>query len=210
MRDLVDWLEPVLTLDLESIKRELLPLLPQAIMAWQDWRVDLQSGAVLRLNNRWDVTQPNATSCRLEATVSGGTLTLGRQVRLGPRDKFLMLAVSRAADVTTPSQIAVLIDGLPVTEFDVPQRANQFCDPLLLSLARWQGREIKLEIVQTSAGDQSWTDWRNLGFVEYPTPTPWVPLENERVTAVGATKFSAWPTAPGWPPAIPRKPTPTP
>ncbi len=79
----------------------------------------------------------------------------------------------------------------PVTDFDVPERLpNVPLDPWLLSLAAYRGREVLIEIVQTPISDKSWVDWRGLSFAEYPTPTPWIPLDIKQVRSTGETIFS--------------------
>ena len=67
---------------------------------------------------------------------------------------------------------------------------NLVIDPFLLRLAPYQGREVQIEIVQTPTTDKSWVDWRGLGFSEYPTSTPWVPVQIRQARSTGETIFS--------------------
>ncbi len=191
IRDLLDWLEPMLTLDLEKLLAEVAVRLPRSVPAWQDWTAELASGAKLRLANHWDPSDPLRAGYRIECMTTGGPLMLGRHIQLGSHEQYLLLSVSRFADTTGPSHIEIRIDGNPVTDFDLPERRAQvLLEPRLMSLAAYQGREVFIQIVQTPATDKSWVDWRSLEFVEYSTPTPWIPLDVTQARSAGETILS--------------------
>ncbi len=148
----------------------------------------------LQLFNHWDPANPNDGRFRIECLTAAGPLTLSRRVKLTSHEQYLLLSVSRFSGASAPTHLEVRIDGDPVTDFDVPERVpNVVLDPLLLRLAAYRGREVLIEVIQTPTTDKSWVDWRGLGFAEYPTSTPWIPLEIKRAKSTGETIFSPLP-----------------
>ena len=192
IRDIVDWLEPVLFLDLEKLLLEVSARVPHVVPAWEDWKVAVTPPVKLQLFNRWDATNPRDTRFRTECQSVGGPVTFSRRVKLTSHQQYLQLAASRAPGNTTmPTHIEVRIDGDPVTDFDVAERMpNVLFEPRLLPLAAYRGREVLVEVVQIPSADKSWVDWRAMGFVEYPTPTPWIPLEIKQARSTGETIFN--------------------
>ncbi len=191
IRDLVDWLEPVLYLDAEKLLAEVSARVGLAVPAWEDWKVAIAPPIKLQLVSHWDPSNLDDARFRSECLCIGGPLTLSRRMKLTSREQYLLLAVSRSAGTATPSHFEIRIDGDPVTDFDVPERQpNVVVDPLLVPLAGYQGRDVQLDIVQTPTSDKSFVDWRGLGFREYPTQTPWVPLSIRRATSAGETIFN--------------------
>jgi hypothetical protein len=194
IRDMVDWLEPVLSLDHEKLLAEVARRLPQAVPAWEDWKVELPENVKLQLANHWDNANPQNARYRLECLSIGGPLKLSRRVKLSARDRYLLLGVSRFADSSSASRIELRIDGNAVTEFDVPERRGVVpVDPLLFPLTAYHGREVLIELVQTPTSDKSWVDWRGLGLAEYTTATPWVPLATTVAKSAGETTLGVEP-----------------
>jgi hypothetical protein len=192
IRDLVDWLEPVLFLDAEKLLAEVAARVPHASPVWEDWKVAVTPPVKLQLFNHWDPSNPRDPRFRIECLSVGGPLAFSRRVKLTSRQQYLQLVASRSpGNTTTPSHVEVRIDGDPVTDFDVPERMpNVPFEPRLFPMAAYRGREVLVEVVQTPTSDKSWVDWRGLGFAEYPTPTPWVPLSIKHARSTGETIFN--------------------
>lgn len=193
IRDMVDWLVPQLELDTEKLKAEVAARSSQIIPAWQDWKVAIAPGAKLIVNNRYDNTRPiELARNRHETIMQGGPFVASRTWTVTPEQKYLVLGIYRYADVSQPSRIEVRVNGNPLTDAEVPERrAERRESPLLVSLERFVGQEINVELVHIPTGDQSRIEWRSLETAAATTPVPWTPLTIVELKSSGGTKLEA-------------------
>lgn len=170
VRDLVDWLDPVIALDAAKLEAEVQKRLPATIPAWKDWAVAVPAGGSLV------VREVPFGAARVRRVIArGGPLVLSRTVDVTPDVKFLAVGASR--DQETPSAIEIRVDGARVAKADVPRRvANRPVDPFLLPLDRFAGRTVKLEVVHLPADDKGLVEWHLLE-TSGPLASAWEPLE---------------------------------
>ncbi len=97
-----------------------------------------------------------------------GKVTLSRSLHIEPEQNWLLLYVTRNPDAgtTTPTQAIVLIDGKPVTEFDVPVRANWATPAHAIPVEKLHDRQVHLEVRLEAKGDKSFVDWRSLALID--------------------------------------------
>ena len=70
-----------------------------------------------------------------------------------------MLVLSRPPE-SPPSTIEVRVDGKSVSQWQVPIRQpGKPPAPLLVSLEPWRGRQVQLELVQTSQDAEALVEW---------------------------------------------------
>lgn len=178
IRDMVDWLEPLVELDAGKLKAELTSRIPRTIPSWSGWTLKLNDESQLLYRNVWDYNQPNNGRYRLEYGAKAGPLRLTRTLTLTGQQNFLALLVSRFAQDTAPAEIEVLIAGERAAKFEVKERrAGDIVDAQLVPVSKYQGREVTIELVQTSKSDQGLVEWRGIELLEHTTPTPWITLE---------------------------------
>ena len=75
IRDAVDWIEPLVTLDREQLQHEVDQHGPTWIDAWAGWKL---AEGELRLANRWDKSDVRQPSYRLDVQPQGQRLALAR------------------------------------------------------------------------------------------------------------------------------------
>jgi hypothetical protein len=187
IRDVVDWLDPVLSLDPARLAPLVAARLPGTIPAWRDWEVEADDGLVVR-NVVDPATQPDAAGFVRHTVARGGETRLDRSWLVTPEQAFLVVGVARTGG--TASRIEIRIDGHRVAIVDVPdRRPGAAVQPFLLPLDAWVGRTIHAEVVHHPTDDKSLVEWRMLGPTG-PLGTQWQPVEIVGATSEGKSKLT--------------------
>jgi hypothetical protein len=172
IRDSFDWLQPLVELDLESLRQEVDRRVESPQWGWAGWTlvgspVGSQSKPAVA-SVAWDQRPGFNRRARIEIAPRDTFFTLTRKLQISPRDRFLVLSVSRLDKDTGPSRIQVRIAGTAVAEFDVPVFAGPADpDPLVVPVERFRGSAVDVEIVQISQTPQSRVEWRGIGVADH-------------------------------------------
>jgi hypothetical protein len=123
-----------------------------------------------------------------------------------PEQKYLVLALFRFGYGNEPSRVEVRINGLPVSDFQVPELTRDFHPrPYLLPLHHYVGQQIEVQVVHAAPNENGRIEWRSLETASSITPTPWTLLEIvEQKSKSGthlATEYDGSILASGDPPA---------
>lgn len=169
IRDLLDWVEPELQLDLPMLREALHAMGESRPLAWQPWQVE--GGPIAyRTANFWHSSDLGEPAFQLCVAPTGDRLTLVRDVRVEPGQDVLVVALDRPADSSSASRVELRIDGERAAQFDVPSRADAMSEvgPLVIPLRPYLGKQIRLEIVHLATDQNSWVAWRGLSVVRQP------------------------------------------
>jgi hypothetical protein len=159
IRDVFDWLDPVVSLAPEGLAAAVRDRLPATISAWRDWEIVGQPTIRTLVD---PLAPPDLPQSLRQSLVAGGETMLRRRFAVAPEMTHLVVGVSRTA--ATASRFAIRIDGVSVAEDDVPERKpGATVLPFVLPLARFTGREITVEIVHRASDDKSFVEWPALG-----------------------------------------------
>jgi hypothetical protein len=166
IRDLFDWLEPLVELDAEKLAAEVLRRGPRMVPAWQNWHVTVGDQQGVRLVSHAEAEEGRAADQSYHLFVAAGqdALRLSGKLSVRPYKDHLLLAVHgwpRGA----ATKIEVRVDGEPIGRYDVPVRAAAQAPPILVSLARWHGKQVAVEIVQESRNERSLVEWQAIALV---------------------------------------------
>lgn len=165
IRDIFDWLDPVVSLAAEGLAAAVRDRLPATIPAWRDWEV--VGGPQVRT-----LADPGLRETMRQSLVAGGETVLRRRFDVAPEMTHLVVALSRTA--AAPSRFEIRVDGAVVAAADVPERRGGV-PPFLLPLERFRGRSVTIEVVHRASDDKGFVEWAALG----PTGSPgtrWHPL----------------------------------
>ncbi|HEY2250559.1 MAG TPA: NPCBM/NEW2 domain-containing protein, partial [Planctomycetaceae bacterium] len=164
IRDSFDWLQPVVELDLESLRQEVDRRIESPQWGWAGWTLAGLPNKPCMASIAWDHRAPPARGSRVEIAPRDTFLALTRRMEIGQRDRFLVLSVNRLEKETGPSRIQVRMAGSAVAEFDVPIFNTAVePDPLVVPIERFRGSTVDAEIVQISQTPQSRVEWRGIG-----------------------------------------------
>ena len=178
IRDQFNWLEPLVLLDAEQLRAELLRHAATRIPAWQHWKVTSGDQSPVRLVNVWDEIDQGDPAFRLMATSAKEPLKLVRRLKIDADRDQLMIGVSRPRD-SSASKLEVQVDGQPLKPREIPVRWNrEFPKPVIVSLSEFVGREVSVEIVQRGSDERSLTAWHALTL----TGRPEAPEKQAKVT----------------------------
>ena len=123
IRGVLDWLEPMVELDPQTLDAEVLRRGPAAIPAWQNWKVFSGDSETVRLVSHWDRPGREDAAYRLMAVVGQQPLRLVGQLIVRPYRDRLLLAVSRPQSGRPGKlQLEVRVDGQSLGRFDIPPR----------------------------------------------------------------------------------------
>jgi hypothetical protein len=159
IRDIFDWLDPVVSLVPEGLAAAVRERLPSTIAAWRDWELAGQP-AIRTLVD--PLAPPDMPGMMRQSLVGGGETVLRRRLEVSPEMTHLVVGVSRTA--ASPSKLVIRIDGETVAEADVPERKpGATVLPFVLPLAGFTGRGILVEVVHRGSDDKSFVEWAALG-----------------------------------------------
>lgn len=159
IRDIFDWLDPVVSLAAEGLAAAVRDRVPATIPAWRDWEV----AGLPAIRTIIDPLAAADTPVALrQSLVAGGETVLRRRFEVLPDMTHLVVAVSRTA--ASASRFEIRIDGDAVAAADVPERKPGVTVlPFVLPLERFSGREILVEVVHRGSDDKSFVEWAALG-----------------------------------------------
>jgi hypothetical protein len=104
VRDMFDWLEPIVELDSGRLQAELAKHPEQAVPAWRDWAV--VGGSPYRLINYWDNAHAQSGCFRTAVVAETTPLRLTREVSVEKGARWLVLGVTRSRSRSAESGAA--------------------------------------------------------------------------------------------------------
>ena len=174
IRDALDWFEPLLLLDRQKLREEVLRAGVRAIPAWQGWTAGIEGGGPVPLELRWDEPASPSARCVWTAATGKRTLTLAQQRQIAADDHFLLLEFRPLVADAAAGQVEVRVDGAAIARFDA--RGYGPGTPLAVPLGRYQGRRVKLEVAYLPADERQRIEWQALSVIDRTTRVPWVTL----------------------------------
>jgi hypothetical protein len=167
IRDMFDWLQPVIEFDSESLKAGLERRHQTALWGWAGWNIVNAKSGPFVVSTSWDQQRPPARRCRVEVAPKEAFLAITRRLEIGERHRFLVVSVNRLEKDSGPSRIQVRLDGKAAAEFEVPIRnAASDPDPLLVPVDRFCGKTIDVALVQMALTPQARVEWRGIDLAE--------------------------------------------
>ncbi|MCH8045877.1 MAG: PDZ domain-containing protein [Planctomycetes bacterium] len=172
VRDTLDWLEPVLTLDTAMLGNEVRRRLNKHIPAWDGWSIDPDTALALKMTSYSDAQARQGSSFRFLVVPAGKSLLLSRRMTITPKQRWLVVSASDPLAGATNSIIELRVDGEVMADYDVPARLSGQAEPqpLAVSLAALIGREVQLDLIhrpKNPAAAIRGIDWRAIVFSEY-------------------------------------------
>ena len=167
IRDVVDWLEPQVNLDLNALRAEVRSRLMRLLPGWEGWTLSGAGDEKLIWLNRWDGANPRDRRFHLEFRPREASLTLTRKLQVEADQNWLSLYADRNPDgnQTSPTQMIVRIDGKQVGDFDVPARWQPTV-PLTIPVEAYRNRSVTLDVRFVTRGEKSYVDWRSMALVD--------------------------------------------
>ena len=189
VRDCLNWIEPEWKLDKVQLLKEVARRTHGRISVLDGWEIssrlkpeisndDQTSAKVtnadsedtpLVVRNIWDKTVTEDERSRLLMKASGPFTVFRQRRQIEKQHRWLAVCISKPAESTDPATIVIRIDGRAMIEANVPARTSrQDPDPILIPVSEFQGMKPTIEIVLLTFGDNSFVDWRGIGFSQHP------------------------------------------
>jgi hypothetical protein len=184
IRDIVDWLDPVVSLDRAGLSAAVRDRLAGTIAAWRDWEVEGEPA----IRTVVDPLAPAESPVLLRQSLAAGDETvLSRRLEVVPETEYLVVAASRTGG--SPSRLDIRIDGRVRATADVPERkAGQTVQPFVFPLAGFVGRSIDVEVVHVGSDDKGFVEWGAVGLTG-PLGTRWQVVVPTTLTAESRATF---------------------
>jgi len=157
IRDLADWLDPIVAFDPEPLKKAIQPHIPKQIPALRGWKVLAAADLQPIWQTHWDDAAPSPGAFRM-ALEMPHLVSLVRQMDVRPEDRHLLIfAHYRPADGPAP-KLEIHIDGEPAGEFELPPYDVGRKDPapIAFNLSGYAGASLTIELVQIAPGPIVW------------------------------------------------------
>ncbi len=171
IRDIFDWLEPIIELDPQQVETELARRGPGLVAAWQNWRVTTGDAPLARLITYRDERAARDPSYRLLVCPGNERLHVRGKLLPRPGKDQLLVAVSRPPPIPV-SQLEVRVEGRSLGRFEVPVRDTVAAAPIVVSLAPYRGRSIAVELIQHPSNEKSMVEWRAISLVGHQSGGP--------------------------------------
>jgi hypothetical protein len=163
VRDIFNWYEPELRFDPAALEAEVAQRRPSRLPGLIGWTLSADESRALQVTNVVDLVDARDPQFRLVARTTDPVSLFSRNVKVGPRDRWLGVVASRFAENTSPTSLQIRVDGRVLGEFDVPIRQTTTDpEPMLIPVANFQGKSIAVEVIAYPKDDKSWIDWRGI------------------------------------------------
>ncbi|MFM8252147.1 MAG: NPCBM/NEW2 domain-containing protein [Planctomycetota bacterium] len=156
IRDLVDWIDPLVTLDQPRLWPELSARLPRHLPAWQGWQFALQpppaptaADETLAITFAWDelASSPGRFLPCLQLS-NERAIEIERELSVAAGDTWLVAALHQLAAGNPQNKVEVLIDNEVVAEGMIAVRNTSVRDPapVAVFLEPYRGRTVRLKV----------------------------------------------------------------
>jgi hypothetical protein len=142
---------------------------------WQGWIIKPTSGALVARRSDWDVSDPGNPRPQLFLVTGSREVKLAAPHTVTPRQQWLQVRVSAIAPASERGQIELRVDGQPAARFPIPpwDSGHRFAIPL----ARWQGKQVKLELVHLPRLKDEQIQWREIRYLARPSQVEWTAIK---------------------------------
>jgi S1-C subfamily serine protease len=170
IRDLADWLDPLLALDPQKTQLEIARRTPARVYAWSDWSLE-PSEAPRVWRNKFEL-EPGFNGVRLEVASPDQPLRLVRRFRPGAAERWLVVVAEHPRGAPQRAKLEVRAAGELAAEWEVPvyspDPTQQQALAVPLERLKESGRDVTLEILQTAAPKESPVFWKEAAIVAEP------------------------------------------
>jgi hypothetical protein len=158
IRDKLDWLEPQLGLDPGRLGKEVSRYIGPSVVAWRRWRATLDKRGVYTWRS-WLVRPVRHERERFLPVlrVASHPLKLSRAMTIPAGDKWLVVDVRFTDGRGIDTKVVTLRIGgreIPAEKLPVRQYWRRRTAPLVYSVEKYRGKEVKLELTQQPDGKE--------------------------------------------------------
>lgn len=155
VRDMFNWLEPIVELDAEWLRQQVQRRATQHVPAWQGWTVHDVNGAELRITHQFDQRKDGWGRYEILVQPTGGPLVLTKKTKIDADAEFLTVAARGKQDLRTGA-IRLEIDGKAVAARRFPRRQpwQKFSPPIVFPVCEYKGKDVAMRLVQSESGSQ--------------------------------------------------------
>jgi len=169
IRDMANWMEPILRLDRKKLELEIREHTKQMILAWENWQLatDLDSIEFMDARRKVSYRDENPT-WRTMMVAKEPPFKLQRKLSVDPSQQVLEIHTAKISGPSNQPKLSVFANGIlqresfvyPINTYDRVHSSP----PLLVDLQPFLGSEVDLEIVAEKSSTEFPIDWRGIEF----------------------------------------------
>lgn len=166
IRDLFNWLEPLVEHDARELQREIEPYYLSSRPDWSGWTADPVAAGNWRPANQFD--DSDILTPRFHGVLSlSGPLTLTRTLTVNRQRTTGVMRFGSPRDQAGPAEIEVSVDGHRVHRGELPGSGGS-TQPLeiKLPLGSFGSKPIEIALRLNPLGKPAVVDWRGLSLIE--------------------------------------------
>ncbi|PQO46122.1 hypothetical protein C5Y93_11150 [Blastopirellula marina] len=173
IRDMTNWIEPMLVLDEDQLREEIEARTPHTILAWKDWTLETELSDITFATTRRKVDYPfESPSWRTTVASQKEPIRVVSRRKIAEDAKFLEIVLAKFEGPEEPN-VSVQINGIPVFSYPL-QNVNSgdyvhTPPPYLVNVTPFAGQEATIEVTQSIGPEGIGVDWRGLHLVEHPS-----------------------------------------
>ncbi len=161
IRDVANWCSPLLQLDPAALREAVQSYVRTPLHGLAGWTIPAIDTTPLRTRPTFDGTDPRDGRFRTLLRTADRFLVASRKFKIENDQRYLSVVVSRFERDTQPSTVQIKVDGVSAGEFDVPVRQGPIDpDPVIVSVEKYRGRTVTVEVVAYSPQETSWIEFR--------------------------------------------------
>ncbi|MBN2474840.1 MAG: NPCBM/NEW2 domain-containing protein [Pirellulales bacterium] len=186
VRDVVDWIEPVLALDAGKLKQAIQQARESVVPAWDGWTASVEGGS-LESEARWDESDSKDPRYVVEVATGDKPLTLSTRRRIPATGNWLCVQLKQLRESRSLAAVEIRAGGRPIASVDLPamrRRQREPAEPFWVPLRQYAGREIEIDVVYTPAAGDARTAWQTLALADHAEGVHWTTLKPKDVRSL--------------------------
>lgn len=191
IRDAVNWISPLLTLDPEAVQQELNQRRFGLVPSLAGWTAEpapatTAPAAVWQTSSRRDETVPGQPEYRLLLSPAMPFGTFSRSIRFGRRQRWLAVHAGRPERGSPPVTLQIEADGQVLCEFPLPEfSSNLLPAPVLVPVPRLAGKTARIRVVLIPDEAGAAVDFRGIAAASQPPGLLQLFEDEEQILAIG-------------------------
>ena len=130
---------------------------------WRGWALTAEGGGKWLTDRNWDLSNPGKEAFIETLTLADGTVRLSKKIKLAQNQRWLEIRARPQTSVHKEERVLVQVNGEQVGEIKIGNGASRW--PAFVSLEKFVGQPVELQVVYEAGGKGQQIAWRNLEFV---------------------------------------------
>jgi S1-C subfamily serine protease len=166
IRDVCNWVDPVLELDLAALRREVANRVIGTVPAWEGWEVSVPADGSLRAANFYEKEGRERGVFLTELAAEKQPFSLRRTMQVEPQHRWLLIGASVRGNYGDKIKLELRVAGEPMAVHSVPDGGARDSVMIAFPVHRFAGQRVSFELTQLLGDGRLNVWWRALALVD--------------------------------------------